>query len=208
MSTEIELKLLIAPEDARRLLRHPLIKALTQQKCPPQRLLSIYYDTTECVLYKQHIALRLRRVGRRWIQTVKTEGRAIAGLHERSEWECITTKGTFVFHAIADPTLRELFADTHLQHALQPVFVTEFSRIRRMLELPSGDVVECSLDRGEIRAGEDRLPICEVELELKSGDPRRLSDLALRLQETLSLEPENVSKAERGYRLVCSGISQ
>ena len=207
MSTEIELKLLIAPEDARRLLRHPLITALTRQQFSPQRLLSIYYDTADYVLHTQRIALRLRRVGRRWIQTVKTEGRISAGLHERPEWECETTQDTFVFHTIADPTLRELFADTHLQHALHPVFVTEFSRTRRMLELPSGDVIECSLDRGEIRAGEDQLPICEVELELKSGDPTRLSDLALRLQETLSLKPENVSKAERGYRLVCSRIS-
>lgn len=208
MGTEIELKLLIAPEDVRRLLLHPLITGLTQQKCPPQRLLSIYYDTADCVLHKQHIALRLRRVGRRWLQTVKTEGRVVAGLHERPEWECETTKGAFVFHAIADPTLRELFADPCLQHALQPVFTTEFSRTRRILELPSGDVVECSLDRGEIRAGEDRLPICEVELELKSGDPTRLSDLALRLQETLSLNQENISKAERGYQLVCSRNSR
>jgi inorganic triphosphatase YgiF len=207
MNTEIELKLLIAPKDARPLLRHPLITALTRQKFSPQRLLSIYYDTADCMLYQQRIALRLRRIGRHWIQTVKTEGRVIAGLHERPEWECKTTKDTFVFHAIADPILRELFADTHLQHALQPVFVTEFSRTRRMLELPSGDVVECSLDRGEIRAGEDRLPICEVELELKSGNPTRLSDLALQLQKTLSLKRENVSKAERGYRLVCSRTS-
>jgi triphosphatase len=208
MSTEIELKLLIAPEDARRLLRHPLITALTRQKFPLQRLLSIYYDTADCMLHQQRVALRLRRVGRRWIQTIKTEGRVVAGLHERPEWECETTKGTVVLHAITDPTLRELFVDPHLQHVLQPVFVTEFSRTRRMLELPSGDVVECSLDRGEIRAGTERLPICEVELELKSGDPTRLSELALRLQETLSLKPENVSKAERGYRLVCGRISQ
>jgi triphosphatase len=208
MSTEIELKLLIDPKDARPLLRHPLITAFTRQKFSSQRLLSIYYDTADCLLHKQRIALRLRRVGRHWIQTVKTKGRVVAGLHERPEWECETTKDTFVFHAIADPILRKLFADTHLQHALQPVFVTEFSRTRRMLGLPSGDVVECSLDRGEIRAGEDRLPICEVELELKSGNPMRLSDLALQLQKTFSLKEENVSKAERGYRLVCSRISQ
>jgi inorganic triphosphatase YgiF len=207
MGTEIELKLLIAPADARRLLRHPLITALTRRKFTPQRLLSIYYDTADCVLHQQRIALRLRRVGRRWIQTVKAAGRVSAGLHERPEWEGETTKGMFVFEAIADPTLRELFADPHLQHALHPVFVTDFSRARRMLCLPSGDVVECSLDRGEIRAGEERLPICEVELELKSGDPTRLADLALRLQRTLSLKPENVSKAERGYRLACGGIS-
>jgi inorganic triphosphatase YgiF len=202
MSDEIELKFLIASDEVRRFQRHPWIKALTRQKLPSQRLLSIYYDTPDCALHKQRIALRLRRVGRRWIQTVKTEGRVSAGLHERPEWECETTKDTFAFAAIPDPTIREFFADERLQRTLQPVFVTEFTRARRMLELASGDVVECSLDRGKIRAGEDCLPICEVELELKSGEPIHLFEFALSLQETLPLKLENVSKAERGYRLV------
>jgi inorganic triphosphatase YgiF len=202
MNNETELKLLIAPADIPRFLRHPLVKALTRQKLPPQRLLSIYYDTRDFTLYQQRIALRLRQVGRRWIQTVKTEGSVAAGLHERPEWECDTTKDTFAFDAIPDPAVRKFFADEQLQQALQPVFVTEFTRTRRLLEFLSGDAVECSIDRGEIRAGDDRLPICEVELELKSGGPVQLFEFALNLQETLLLKLENVSKAERGYRLV------
>lgn len=202
MNNEIELKLLIAPKDVQRFLRHPLVKVLTRQKLPPQRLLSIYYDTPDCTLHQQRIALRLRRVGRRWIQTVKTEGSVTAGLHDRPEWECDTTKDTLVFDAIPDPAVHEFFANEQLQQALQPVFVTEFTRTRRMLELLSSGVVECAIDRGEIRAGDDRLPICEVELELKSGEPIRLFEFALSLQETLPLKLENVSKAERGYRLV------
>jgi triphosphatase len=48
------------------------------------------------------------------------------------------------------------------------------------------------------------LPIREVELELKSGMPGRLFEVALGLQEHLPLKLANVSKAERGYRLaVC-----
>lgn len=202
MSDEIELKFLIASDEMQRFQRHPLVKALTRQKLPAQRLLSIYYDTPDCALHKQRVALRLRHVGRRWIQTVKTEGRVSAGLHERPEWECDTTKDTFVFDTIPDPAVREFFADEQLQRALQPVFVTEFTRVRRILELASSDVVECSLDRGEIRAGDERLPICEIELELKSGKPTRLFEFTLSLQDTLSLKLENVSKAERGYQLV------
>jgi inorganic triphosphatase YgiF len=202
MGDEIELKFLIASDEVRRFQRHPLVKALTRQKLPPQRLLSIYYDTPDCALRERRIALRLRRVGRRWIQTVKTEGRVSAGLHERPEWECETAKDRFAFAAIPDPAVREFFADEQLRHALRPAFVTEFTRARRVLELAGGDVVECSLDRGEIRAGDDCLPICEVELELKSGEPVRLFELVLSLQETLPLKLENVSKAERGYRLV------
>jgi inorganic triphosphatase YgiF len=106
------------------------------------------------------------------------------------------------FPAITDPKLRKFFANEILQHALHPVFTTEFTRSRRMVELPNGEIVEFSLDRGEIRANNDQLPICEVELELKSGDPARLFEFALSLQATIPLRLENASKAERGYRLV------
>src|SRR5262245_6999905 len=105
MNNEIELKLLIAPEEVQRFLRPPLVKALTRQKLPSQRLLSIYYDTSNCTLHQQRIALRLRRSGHRWIQTVKTEGSVTAGLHDRPEWECDTTKDTLVFDALPDPVI-------------------------------------------------------------------------------------------------------
>jgi inorganic triphosphatase YgiF len=201
MNNEVELKLLIAPAEIRQLQRHPLLKALTRQKLPTQRLFSVYYDTPELDLHKRNIAVRLRRVGRRWVQTVKAEGSVAAGLHERPEWENETTENTLDFTAITDPKLQKIFADKELRQTLRPVFITEFTRARRILEFPSGDVVEYSLDRGEVRAGDEHLPICEVELELKSGNTARLFEFALRLQETLPLKLENVSKAERGYKL-------
>lgn len=203
MNSEIELKLLVNPTDIRRLQRHPLLKALTRQKLPAQKLLSIYYDTSDLDLNKHRVAVRLRRVGRRWIQTVKAEGSVAAGLHARPEWESERTENSLAFDSIGDPTLREFFADEKLRLALRPIFITEFTRSRRILEFPSGEVVEFALDRGEVRTDDDRLPICEMELELKSGgDPARLFEFALGLQEAIPLKLENVSKAERGYRLV------
>ncbi|MGE0679963.1 MAG: CHAD domain-containing protein [Candidatus Binatia bacterium] len=201
MPNEIELKLLIDPQDISRLWRHPLLVAHTRQKLPVQKLLSIYYDTPELTLHENKIAVRLRRVGRRWIQTVKTEGSVVAGLHERPEWEQETAENTLMLQALPDPMLHQFFAEDTVRMALQPVFTTEFSRSRRMLEL-NGDVIEFSLDRGEIRAGERTQPISEVELELKSGVLGRLFEVAFGLQDTIPLRLENVSKAERGYRLV------
>ncbi|MFD2271761.1 CHAD domain-containing protein [Undibacterium arcticum] len=49
--------------------------------------------------------------------------------------------------------------------------------------------------------GATRVPISEVELELKSGDPGELFDLALQLQNAVPLRVGNISKAERGYAL-------
>lgn len=202
MPHEVELKLLIAPADVPRLQRHPLLQTHTQRRLPTQRLLSIYYDTPELTLQKSRIAVRLRKIGRRWVQTVKTEGRVTAGLHERPEWECETKEHTLDFEPLTDPTLQEFFADTAVRRALRPVFVTEFSRAHRLLSWPNGDVVEFALDRGEIRTDDRRQPICEIELELKAGATERLFACAAELQATIPLQPSNISKAERGYRLV------
>jgi len=202
MNSEIELKLLISPTDIRRLQRHPLLKALTRQRFPAQKLFSVYYDTPDLALYQHRVAVRLRRIGRRWIQTVKAEGSVAAGLHARLEWESARTENSLAFDSIGDPALREFFADETLRHTLRPIFITEFTRSRHLLEFPSGEAVEFALDRGEVRTDDAQLPICELELELKSaGDPARLFDFALSLQETIPLKLENVSKAERGYRL-------
>lgn len=201
MNNEVELKLLIAPADVWRLQRLPLLKDCTRRTLRAQRLLSVYYDTPTLDLHKHRVAVRLRRVGRRWIQTVKTEGTVAAGLHDRPEWENETQENTLDFQAIADPKLHKFLNNTTLLHALRPVFTTEFSRSRRIVALPGGTMVEFALDRGEIRADGRQSPICEVELELKSGDPTRLFAFASSVQDAIPLRLENTSKAERGYRL-------
>lgn len=201
MGNEIELKLRIAPADVQRLLRHPLLKACTRRTLRAQQLVSVYYDTPTFDLNQHRVAVRLRRVGRRWIQTVKTEGTVAAGLHDRPEWESEAREHTLDFQTIPDVKLRKFLSDETVHHALRPVFTTTFTRARRFLELPSGDTVEFALDRGDIRADGEQVPICEVELELKSGDPARLFAFALGLQDTVPLRLANASKAERGYRL-------
>ncbi len=202
MPNEVELKLLVDPRDTTRLLRHPMLRASTRQKLPTQRLLSVYYDTPDLQLHKNKIAVRLRKVGKRWIQTVKTEGRVVNGLHERPEWEQETRARTLDFHSLPALTLQQFFTDATLQQSLRPVFTTVFTRVRRLLAWPGGDTVEFALDRGEIRAGNLTASICEVELELKAGSAERLATIAAALRETIPLQPFDISKAERGYQLV------
>ena len=47
---ETELKLLLAPQDLRRLRRDPRIKALQQGRAATRRVRSVYYDTPEQTL--------------------------------------------------------------------------------------------------------------------------------------------------------------
>jgi triphosphatase len=200
MSTELELKLLVDSADIPKLRRHALLK--TQADGPRrQNLLSIYFDTSELALKQRRMALRVRRVGMRWIQTVKAGGEVHGGLHRRGEWEEPVARGCPDLTKIQEPALSEVFFSPEVRDALQAVFTTEFRRTTWLLRWDDGDEVELALDQGEVKSGERALPISEVELELKQGNPARLYQLALDLQQTIPLRLENVSKAARGYQL-------
>src|SRR5512141_1375193 len=85
MSIETELKLQIKPRDLARLRDHPLLRRA--QEHATRQIYSVYYDTPELDLWRAGIALRLRRVGERWVQTIKGGGNAAGGLHQRAEIE-------------------------------------------------------------------------------------------------------------------------
>jgi triphosphatase len=197
--TEVELKLACAPENLAKLKRTSLLRALGRGKTVP--VYSVYYDTPEASLKQNGVAFRMRRLGSRWLQTVKSDGRVSAGLHERAEWETPCPEASPNWDA-AEQTGVPLFADPQLRARLIPVFVTEFRRTIRTLGAGSGDEIELCLDQGEIRAGGAREPISEVELELRSGALASVYELALELQEIVPLRVENRSKAERGYALL------
>ena len=62
-------------------------------------------------------------------------------------------------------------------------------------------VIEAALDLGHVIVGKQKEEICELELELREGEPAALLELAAELAATLALMPCDISKAERGYRL-------
>jgi CHAD domain-containing protein len=57
------------------------------------------------------------------------------------------------------------------------------------------------VDRGSVQSERRKTPICEVELELISGNIADIFSLTRELQNTLDLRPAVASKAERGYAL-------
>jgi len=197
--TEIELKLLIDSSDIPLLQQHPILKSACKSGPQRQKLHSIYFDTPELELARLKIALRLRLLGTQWIQTVKGGGKVEGGLHQREEWEVEVADNKPDFEKLSQSPWSSVFT-SNLQRRLIPVFATDFWRTTWLLELAEG-VVELALDIGEIQANNRQLSICEVELELKSGDTKSLFELAHTLQASFPLQPENQSKAEQGYRL-------
>lgn len=203
MTTEIELKLTIDPVHAAHLRRHAVLESLAQSKPRRQKLHSIYFDTPELDLLRAGITLRLRRVGGRWVQTVKGGGSAEGGLHQRDEWEWPVRGGEPEPAPNTAPGLAGLLTPELLAR-LRPLFVTEFWRTAWQLRTAQGAEIELALDQGEVRAGDRHQPISEVELELKAGEAASLFEVALATQEQVPLQVEDLSKAQRGY-LLCSG---
>jgi triphosphatase len=200
MHTEIELKLRLPLEDVNQLQRSQLIKSLSISPAVTQKLYTVYYDTESHDLRHKDIALRLRRHGKRWVQTIKGRGGATAGLHQRYEWEVPVLHARPDFTKISDPAVVNLFDSARLRERLHPLFTTKFNRSKRMLRLSDGEVEFC-LDRGTITAGKASILFSEIELELRSGSPASLFQLALDLLAIVPLRLENRSKAERGYAL-------
>lgn len=192
---EIELKLALRPQDLPRLRQR--LQALGPGRTA--RVDNQYFDTADRLLAQHRMALRLRRIGRRWVQTLKTESGATP-LARRGEWE-LPARGALEAARFAGTPLAALLR-AHPQARLAPVFR---SRFRRTVWLLDGGTVEAALDDGEITAGSRRAPILELELELKSGPADRLYrialDLAGRGAQALALLPAGESKAARGYRL-------
>lgn len=199
---EVELKLALPPQQAER-----FIKLMARRRPPAveQALLTRYFDTPDFALSEQGIALRVRRVGRRWLQTLKTEGERSGGLSRRAEYEVAISGRTpdwSCFPAEAQDRVPQV-----LRAQLIAVFETDFKRTSWLLAGEHGSSIEVALDVGEVRvskrkgAAAQSQPLCEIELELKSGQPDALFALALGWAAQLDVLPLDLSKAERGVRL-------
>lgn len=203
---EIELKLLLNPDDAEALRRHPLLAQYAAGPAREQQLSDIYYDTPGQEFRQGGAGLRVRRVDGEWIQSLKGGGDAAGGLHRRQEWESPVASDVPDLGALRKLVGRKdacgaLLRSSTTADSLVPVFSTDVMRTLWDLVLPNGDKVEMVLDQGKLEAGGEAVPVSEIELELKSGDPVRLFDFALALQQQIPLHVGAGSKAERGYAL-------
>ena len=196
MATEIELKLSAPPRALQQAARLPWLRKLANGPVSRKKLVSVYFDTPEFKLRDSGLTLRIRRIGRKRLQTIKSTGGGMAG---RSEWEEeVSADAPKLKHA--KQTALAPLATRKLKKSLRPVFKTDVRRITMPLRFGRSDV-ELALDRGEIRSGRRRTRLSEIELELKSGRRADLARLAERLARTLPLAYGARAKAERGYAL-------
>ncbi|WP_086973341.1 CYTH domain-containing protein [Caballeronia glebae] len=204
MGIERELKLALAPS------QHDDIARFFDERTgagKPIELANVYFDTPDCALAKAKSALRLRRTPAHWLQTYKTLGKSVAGLSNRQEWELPVEGEALEIDALL-AACDNAAAREALERAapeLVALFKTDFRRTLWDIER-EGSQIEVALDIGEITAEVDgttrRGEISELELELKSGEESALSMLAAELRGAFpEIDPEDLSKAQRGYLL-------
>ena len=203
MAQETEIKLRISPDALSALRNHPLLQERLQGDWTTGTLYNQYYDTANRELAAARVALRVRRDGEQFIQTLKSSGQSVAGLSERSEWDWTVDAAALDLTLLDDSCWPASLAPLDKLNLL-PVFTTDFQRTKAMLQWErDGEKVdvEVALDQGTVVADGREEPICELELELRAGPPAALLELAVTLAEDVALMPCDISKAERGYRL-------
>jgi len=198
-SKEVELKLRIAPEDIVVLRKHPRFAGALRDPIR-ETLNSVYFDSNRRLLHKNGLTLRVRHIGDKRVQTIKTTNPTSCGLLERLEWEqTIEGDKPDLTHA-KDTALGPLLADD-VRYGLQPVFETRIERTSYQLS-ESGTELIVATDEGQIIAGDSSCPVSEIELELKHGSRNQLFKIA---REIINIVPAHLdvkSKPERGYELL------
>lgn len=193
MAIECELKLeLSGGEDGQALgdllgLGAPAVK----------RLHATYFDTPDFVLAKHACSLRIRKEGRRRVQTVKTDAAPASGLLSRTEWEQPARGQTPSLDA--DNPVTQLLGPRVADLAPRFEVIVE----RRIWQIDTGAAaIELALDRGEARAGGATTGFGEIELELQSGDVGELFLLGRRIAGLVPVRLGMLTKSERAQRLL------
>jgi inorganic triphosphatase YgiF len=196
MAHEVELKFDVEPGGIELARAAPMLdRAPSSEKL----LESVYFDTKEGALREGGFSLRVRRSGDRFVQTVKRKRGRSAGLFVRQEWDSEVPRFALDGQALRKTPLKALL-ETLSEGALVPLIRGRFRRTAWIIDR-KGSRIEIVLDEGEVRNGKARAPIRELELELQSGKPRMLFELAGELARAVPLRLGVLSKGERGYAI-------
>ncbi|SBS28251.1 CYTH domain protein [Marinomonas aquimarina] len=210
MATELELKLMVQPEylkSACTFLDDFCEKNSGEKDDPTGNtrqatldLMNGYYDTANGLLMENGIALRIRAVNRQYIQTVKTRGSSRVGMHARGEWEWSIPSDTLDLTKLSDVPLPQTLQDMSWSRDLIEVFRTDFQRHVWLIHFQDA-TIEVVCDEGAVSSAYGQDPICELELELKSGPETALYGFAKHIAQSIPVQVSVVSKAQKGSRL-------
>ena len=160
------------------------------------RMETTYFDTSDGALAARHMTLRLRKENDETICTLKTplpDG-------SRGEWECHTAEIDDGIRALIAMGAPKLLAGLAINGVL-PSCGARFTRLAAQVPTADG-MAELALDHGLLLGGGREVPLCEVEIELKSGSDEAAVALAHKLAAQYGLQEEPKSKFRRAMELL------
>src|SRR5262245_7984781 len=196
--TEIELKLRVAPGDVSVLQNHPHFASVLHNPTR-ETLNSVYFDSDNHFLRDQGLTLRVRHIGDKRIQTIKTTSERFDWF-ERLEWEQAIEGDQPDLTRVADATLGPILTED-VRKALKPVFETRIERTAYHLNGNETDIF-MAIDEGQVVTADSSCPVSEIELELKHGNAPELFKVARAISDVVPVQLDVKSKAERGYDLI------
>lgn len=136
--------------------------------------------------------------------TLKIAGRVVGGLHQRPEYNIPLKALSWRWKSFRLKSGRRVNCRRSLLRTYSRFFSTDFERERWVVKEGDSEI-EIALDRGEVKAGEHQnKPICELELELLSGNTQDILTLARGLLDTGVLR----QKPEQSGARLSSGAGQ
>lgn len=201
-STELELKLRIDAEAARRLRDKPALLKMARHQSSQRDLRSIYFDTADFRLRRKRASLRVRWDGRQWVQTLKRRTRLKHGLSNPVEIETIVADPIVDIAGIKDRAHRSWLKKVVSGCTLSPVFETNVRRSTTLVDVAGTGTVEVVIDNGTVGNADMSDDFSEVELELKAGTAHAILTTSEILFDQDCVAAAQSSKAERGYALI------
>ncbi len=194
MGQELEWKFAASPAALDAALVLPEIHAYRTEPVQTLSMRTSYYDTPDHALSEKRWTLRLRQENGVGVACCKTP---LAG-GARGEWEVPSDSLEAALPALVRAGAPE---ELLTLHGLVPVCGAEFVRHAAALRLPDRTLCELACDAGRLFGRAGTMPLCEIELEHKSGDPEASRALAAHIAQLLCLSPEPRSKAQRAFSL-------
>jgi len=214
---EIELKFQIPPES-----KASLEKFIKSKGGTSKRLRAKYFDTDTKLLARSNIALRLRKEGQVWYQTLKVSPQAAAVVRHEDTVRLVTPPGTEPVVDTSRHSYSDQWAkfDKALKHdatqALKPLYETDLKRLSVDLRTRRG-LINYAVDTGWISNVQKetdplqlalgytveplKLPVKEIELELVSGSNMALIEAGTRLVRDYGVWLDVRTKSMRGDSL-------
>lgn len=163
---------------------------------------SVYFDTPDFALHRAGIVLRMRHEARgKPLMCMKFDVAQGSALFNRHEIEVPAERSEpdlALFDKKTARRLKRLLRGLPLEAKFETV-------VKRRLRTASagGSLIEAAFDEGHIVLPDGRRqPLCELELELKSGAASGLFELARHLVAAHPLRLDVTSKSEKGFALL------